>query len=201
MHDSTQTPPVGGAAAVKVALLASKDLTKTERLVLVALAAHANVETGDSFPSVATLADLVGCSTRTIQRALAKLVALGRVVIRQVATIATRVYRLVRQTVTPGGDIQGPRGDNQSVGDDIQAVTRRGFEETKKNYKGRADALRRFLPGVKNNNPQQRQPYGYPERRGAALPPDRRTDRCPRHIGELANNCRCCRSEALAGGR
>ncbi|MET7749935.1 helix-turn-helix domain-containing protein [Micromonospora sp. NPDC005367] len=196
MHDFTHTP-AGGAAAVKVALLASRDLRANERLILVAIAAHTNRD-GDAWPSVATIAEYAGVSTRTVQRCLVKLVQLGRLVVRQVANVTTRVYRLVtgqpaggdseRQGVTNGG----PGGDSPKVSPEV------GEDQTK--LKGRAAARdwRRFLP--KNKTPQQ-QPCGYPERRGAALPPDRRTDRCPRHIGERADNCRCCRSEALAVGR
>ncbi|MEV1331681.1 helix-turn-helix domain-containing protein [Micromonospora costi] len=51
------------------------------------LAAHANAE-GHAWPSVATLADHAGCSERTVQRALAKLVQLGRLAVSKVAGIA-----------------------------------------------------------------------------------------------------------------
>ncbi|MEU7773674.1 helix-turn-helix domain-containing protein [Micromonospora taraxaci] len=196
MHDSTQTP-VGGAAAVKAALLASKDLRPNERLVLVAIAAHTNRD-GEAWPSVGTIAEYAGVSTRTVQRVLAKLVQLGRLVVRQVANVATRVYRLVTGQPS-GGDSErqgvtnrGPGGDSPSVSPEV------GEDQTK--LKGRAGALRRFLPGVKNNNPQQRQPYGYPERRGAALPVAR-SESCPVHRGSPRGNCGPCRSEALAGGR
>ncbi|MER7440456.1 helix-turn-helix domain-containing protein [Micromonospora avicenniae] len=196
-HDSTQPRPLGGAQAVKAALLASKDLRPNERLVLVAIAAHANND-GDAWPSVATIADYAGVSTRTVQRALAKLITLGRLAVRQVANIATRVYRLV--TGQPaGGDNQrqgvtesGPGGDSPMVSPEV--------EKTKeKNTRAPRD-WRRFLPKTKTPNPSPR-PYPYPERRGAALPPPVGTERCPRHLGELAHNCRCCRAEALAGGR
>ncbi|MEU5788778.1 helix-turn-helix domain-containing protein [Micromonospora purpureochromogenes] len=199
MHDSTRTA-VGGAAAVKAVLLASRDLRPNERLVLVAIAAHTNHD-GDAWPSVATIAEYAGVSTRTVQRALAKLVQLGRLVVRQVANVATRVYRLVTGQPAPaGGDSErqgvtngGPGGDTPSVSPEVRE------DQTK--LKGRAAALRRFLPGAKSNNPpQQRQPYGYPERRGAALPVADRAEQCPSHRGSPRSNCGPCRSERLAGG-
>lgn len=197
MHDSTQTPPVGGAAAVKAVLLASRDLRPNERLVLVAIAAHTNRD-GEAWPSVATIAEYAGVSTRTVQRCLAKLVRLGRLVVRQVANVATRVYRLVTGQPS-GGDSEHQGVTNGRPGDDTHERHPKGFEDQSK-LKGRAGALRRFLPGVKNNNPPQRQPYGYPERRGAALPVAR-GESCPVHRGSLRGNCGPCRSEALAGGR
>ncbi|WP_435233015.1 helix-turn-helix domain-containing protein [Micromonospora aurantiaca (nom. illeg.)] len=196
MHDSTR-PYVGGAVAVKAVLLASKDLRPNERLVLVALAAHSNGD-GDAWPSVATIAEYAGVSTRTVQRALAKLVQLGRLAVRQVANVATRVYRLV--TAQPsGGDNQRQGVTNGSPGGDSPMVSPEVGKPNEKNNRAGARDWRRFLP--KNKTPQQQRPYGYPERRGAALPPERNAERCSRHAGELAHNCRCCRSEALAGGR
>lgn len=190
--------------AVKAALLASKDLPKTERLVLIALAAHANHDTGDAWPSVATLADYVGCSTRTIQRALAKLVQLGRVVVRQVATIATRVYRLVTgQPAVSGDDTTDATRRNGAVEGDTRSVSPEVEKTKEKNYRAGARDWRQWLK-TKNLNPNpQRPPYGSVERRGAALPPAPGGDRCqkPGHVGQLAGRCIPCRSEALAGGR
>ncbi|MEU8264498.1 helix-turn-helix domain-containing protein [Micromonospora sp. NPDC048999] len=80
--------------AVKAAMLASKDLGKNERLVVLAIAAHTN-QAGDAWPSVATIADYVGCSERTVQRTIAKLVPAGRLFVRKAAGISTHVYRLV----------------------------------------------------------------------------------------------------------
>ncbi|WP_083673245.1 helix-turn-helix domain-containing protein [Micromonospora sp. CB01531] len=68
------------SAAVKFALLATRDLGKNERAVAIAIAAHANHE-GNAWPSVATIAEYAGCSERTVQRCLAKLVQLGRLVV------------------------------------------------------------------------------------------------------------------------
>ncbi|PSK63407.1 hypothetical protein B0E53_04654 [Micromonospora sp. MH33] len=194
-HDSTHSPAVGGAAAVKAVLLASRDLRPNERLVLVALAAHTNQD-GEAWPSVATIAEYAGVSTRTVQRALAKLVQLGRLVVRQVANVATRVYRLV----VSGGDNQRQGVTNRRPGGDSQGVTRSVEDQTK--LKGRADALRRFLSSkTKNPNPNpSRPPYGPVERRGAALPVANRADHCPRHRGNSRTNCGPCRSERLAGG-
>ncbi|MEU8086325.1 helix-turn-helix domain-containing protein [Micromonospora sp. NPDC049101] len=184
--------------AVKTALATSKDLRPNERLILVSIAAHANNE-GDAWPSVATIAEYAGVSTRTVQRCLAKLVQLGRLVVRQAANIATRVYRLVTGTSTPGGDIQGPGGDNGSVGGDIPRVSPEVVKtKEKKNYRA---AAREFLSGAKSKsaNPQ-RAPYPYPVRQGAALPPAPGAEKCqrPGHIGQLARSCGVCRSESLA---
>jgi DNA-binding transcriptional MocR family regulator len=197
-HDSTRY--AGGAAAVKEALRASRDLPKTERLVLVAIAAHANNE-GNAWPSVATIADYVGCSTRTVQRALAKLVQLGRLVVTKVAHIATRVYRLVvGEGVTPAAsgatDSAAGATDSPAGGDALSVA--RSSEDHPKEKKGAARDWRRFLPKSKNPNPSPR-PYPYPERRGAALPPPRDAERCPRHVGQTAAHCGPCRSEALGG--
>ncbi|OKI43030.1 hypothetical protein A6A27_39060 [Micromonospora sp. CB01531] len=65
---------------MKFALLATRDLGKNERAVAIAIAAHANHE-GNAWPSVATIAEYAGCSERTVQRCLAKLVQLGRLVV------------------------------------------------------------------------------------------------------------------------
>ncbi|WP_091311675.1 helix-turn-helix domain-containing protein [Micromonospora chersina] len=205
MHNPTRTRPVGGAAAVKLALLDSKGLRPTERLVLVVIASHANVETGDSFPSVSTIAEHVGVSTRTVQRTLAKLVQLGRLVVRQVATIATRVYRLVvGQPAGPavsGGDSERQGAANGAVGGDIPSVSPEVSKPKEKNYRAGARDWRRFIPKSKSPNPQQ--PNGWTPRQGAANPPAPGGDRCqrPGHVGQLAARCIPCRSEALAGGR
>ncbi|MFI7281697.1 helix-turn-helix domain-containing protein [Micromonospora chersina] len=196
-QDSTCTP-VGGAVAVKAALLASKDLRPNERLVLVAIAAHTNRD-GLAWPSVGTIAEYAGVSARTVQRALAKLVQLGRLAVRQVATIATRVYRLVVETVTPGGDNQGPGVTKTAAKGDSQDVTRSG-NTNEKNNRASARDWRRFIPKGKNPNPQ-RPPYGAVERRGAALPVADRAEQCPSHRGSPRGNCGPCRSEALAGAR
>lgn len=178
------------SAAVKAAMQATKDLGKNERLVAIAIAAHANAA-GDAWPSVATIADYVDCSERTVQRALAKLVSLGRLVVRTVKGIVTRVYRLVLGVTKTGPEVTdqqqgatetGPGGDSHGVSPEVVKPIEK--------KKGRADARdwRRFLP--KSNNP---------ERRGAALPPAPGGDRCPKpgHVGQIANNCGPCRSEEV----
>ncbi|MFE9959809.1 helix-turn-helix domain-containing protein [Micromonospora sp. NPDC005299] len=112
-------PTVGGAAAVRAVMLASRDLKPTERLVLVAIASFTNRETGEAFPSVATIADHAGVSPRTLHRVIARLVAVGRLVVRKVAGIASNVYRLVTGAVThtgPGSAIPGPDTANQADG-------------------------------------------------------------------------------------
>ncbi|WP_426510635.1 helix-turn-helix domain-containing protein [Dactylosporangium sp. McL0621] len=184
------------SAAVKNALRASHDLPKTERLVLVAIAAHANAD-GDAWPSVATIADYVGCSTRTVQRALSKLVELGRLVVRKVASIATRVYRLVTgggDTDAAGGDISARGVTDSAAGGDTQAVTRSSEDHLEEKKRAPRD-WRRFLPKGKKSA-EAGPPF--PERRGAALPPPSTAPgRCARHVGQLAAHCAPCRSERL----
>ncbi|MBQ0900475.1 helix-turn-helix domain-containing protein [Micromonospora sp. U21] len=152
--------------AVKEAMLASHDLPKTERLVLIAIAAHANSD-GDAWPSVATIADYVGCSARTVQRCLAKLVQMGRLVVARVAHVATRVYRLVTgQAVTSpaAGVTDSPAGAaDQLPGGDTPWVSPEVEDHGKLKRAGARD-WRRWIPKSKNT------PGGWPERRGAALP-------------------------------
>lgn len=186
--------------AVKTALLSTRDLRGTDRLVVLAIAAHTNRE-GDAWPAVATIAEYVGCSERTVQRALARLVQAGRLAVRRVAGIATRVYRIVVDGVTSLAErvTSGRAGvPNRSAGGDSQSVSPEVEEGLKE--KGRA-AARWFTRRGKNSNPT-RAPYPVPERRGAALPPPPGGDRCqrPGHVGQLADRCIPCRSEALAGG-
>ncbi|MEV5765651.1 helix-turn-helix domain-containing protein [Micromonospora sp. NPDC052213] len=192
------------SVAVKSALLATRDLGKNERAVAIAIAAHANHD-GNAWPSVATIAEYAGCSERTVQRALAKLVQLGRLVVTKVAGIATRVYRLVLgQGVSsaPQGVTNQPAGvTDQGTGGDSQGDTRSVEDQGKLKNRAGARDWRRFLPKNKNTTTPRPGGYPYPERRGAALPPVAGTDQCPRHRGSLAHNCGPCRSEALAGGR
>lgn len=175
---------------VKAALLGTRDLRGTDRLVVLAIAAHTN-SAGDAWPSVATIAEYVGVSERTVQRALARLVQAGRLVVRQVAGIVTRVYRLVVDGVTstikgvPSGQagvtVQAARGDSPTVSPEV--------EDHQKMKRAAARDWRSWIP--KSKNPRG----GWPERRGADLPPTRGTDQCPRHRGSLAHNCGPCRSE------
>ncbi|WP_374250392.1 helix-turn-helix domain-containing protein [Micromonospora sp. R77] len=179
-----------------MALLESKDLRPNERLVLVAIAAHTNRE-GLAWPSVSTIADYAGVSVRTVQRALAKLVQLGRLVVRQTATIATRVYRLVRGQPS-GGDNQPGGVTNEGPGGDSQGVTRSGEDQSKMKRAGARDW--RSWVKTKIPSPNLQGPRCRPvERRGAALPVANRAEQCPSHRGSPRGNCGPCRSEALAG--
>ncbi|MEU7711052.1 helix-turn-helix domain-containing protein [Micromonospora chalcea] len=188
------------SVAVKAAMLATKDLGKNERAVAIAIAAHANRE-GNAWPSVATIAEYVGCSERTVQRCLAKLVQLSRLVVSKVVGIATRVYRLVTgQPAVPGGDSQSQGVTNGGAGGDSQGVTRRGEDQSKMKRAGARDWRSWIKPKNPNPNPQ-RPPYGSAERRGAALPVAIKADQCPRHRGNSRTNCGPCRSERLAGDR
>lgn len=171
---------------VKAALLATRDLRGTDRLVILAIAAHTN-RNGDAWPAVATIADYVGCSERTVQRSLARLVQAGRLAVRRIAGIATRVYRIITGGVTSadaGVTDRPSRGDTQDVSPEEE-------EGSKGKPRVRAHDWRQWIP-------KTRRP-AYPDRRGPALPPPR-TDQCPRHPGWLAHNCGGCRSETLAGG-
>jgi hypothetical protein len=182
--------------AVKAALLTTKDLGKNERAVAIAIAAHANRE-GNAWPSVATLAEYVGCSERTVQRCLAKLVQLGRLVVSKVAGIATRVYRLVhpnRRPTPPAGVTEQSAGVTHSTaGGDSQIVTR----STEDQLKGDAPApgWRRFVP-TSRRAPVPAGTTWWPR---AAVSNAGGGDRCqrPGHIGQPAHRCIACRSEAI----
>ncbi|MEH0985329.1 helix-turn-helix domain-containing protein [Micromonospora sp. CPCC 205556] len=177
---------------VKAVLLATRDLGKNERAVAIAVAAHANHE-GNAWPSVATIAEYAGCSERTVQRCLAKLVQLGRLVVTKVAGIATRVYRLV----TGQGVTEQPAGVTDPAGrGDSQRVTRSSEDHPKKKAPASGRDWRRFLPKNK-----QTSALAYVERRGAALPPLLDVNRChrPGHSGQPAHNCGPCRAERLGG--
>ncbi|MFG1834253.1 helix-turn-helix domain-containing protein [Micromonospora chersina] len=184
--------------AVKAALLTTKDLGKNERAVAIAIAAHANHE-GNAWPSVATLAEYVGCSERTVQRCLAKLVQLGRLVVSKVAGIATRVYRLVhtnRRTTAAAGVTEKPAGVTHSpVGGDSQSVTRSTEDQLKGEAHVSAPGWRRFLPSSR----QAPVPAGTDWRPRVAVPNVGGGRRCqrPGHIGQPAGRCVACRSEAI----
>ncbi|KXK63331.1 hypothetical protein AWW66_03190 [Micromonospora rosaria] len=184
---------------VKAALKATKGLGKNERLVAVAIAAHMNTA-GDAWPSVATIADHADCSERTVQRAIAKLISLGRIAWRKVADIPTRVYRFVAAAVQ-GVPSTGPAGVSNSGaevpdpagGGATLAVTRSSEGVKEKKPRGARD-WRQWIPKTKATPT--------PERRGVPSPPQQGTVRwCPQHQGSLAHNCGPCRSEALAGAR
>jgi hypothetical protein len=176
--------------AVKEALRATTDLPKNERAVVIAIAAHAN-DRGDAWPSVATIAEYVGCSERTVQRIIAKLVTLGRLVWRTVAGIPTRVYRLVIGGVTnPGSGVTDPDSgvtDSADGGDSKSANVSPEVPKPNEKKKG-------WRERFGHDNPLLR--------RGAALPPPRSAARCKikHHESQLAHNCLMCNSEALAGG-
>ncbi|WP_187398887.1 helix-turn-helix domain-containing protein [Micromonospora sp. WP24] len=185
-------------------MIATKGLGKNERAVAIAIAAHMN-KAGDAWPSVATIAEYADCSERTVQRAIAKLITLGRLVWRRVADIPTRVYRLVVDAVqaTAEGVASAARGvtndragvTDQTAGGDSQGDTRSGEEDPKMKRAGARD-WRRWIPTSKN--PTGQRPT-YPERRGAALPPPPGGDRCQKrgHLGQPADRCIPCRSETL----
>ncbi|MFC4067995.1 helix-turn-helix domain-containing protein [Actinoplanes subglobosus] len=117
---------------VKAALLSSRDLKKSERDALVAIMAHGNGY-GVAQPSVPGVAEYVGCSERTIQRIITKLVDLGRLVVTRVKGCKT-LYRLPaaalalvvkpaeasaqdpRQNGTQGVTDHGTSGDSRSEG-------------------------------------------------------------------------------------
>ncbi|MFI9531060.1 helix-turn-helix domain-containing protein [Micromonospora rosaria] len=187
---------------VKAALLESRTLPKNEGRVLLAIAAHTN-RAGDAWPSVATIAEYAGCSERTVQRCIPKLIQLGRLVVTKVAGIATRVYRLIfgggaNQSVGVPSDDRTRQTPPRGGATDTGGVSPEGEGDLKQKGAG-ARSWRDWIP--KNRNPH-RQPNLYPERRGAALPPPPGGDRCqkPGHVGQPDGACAPCRSEALAGG-
>lgn len=196
--------------SVKAALLATRDLRGTDRLVVLAIAAHTNTA-GDAWPSVGTIAEYVGCSERTVQRCLARLVQAGRLAVRKVAGIATRVYRLVVDAV------QGVTSAGREVTDQRSGVSDpTGEGDTHDRHPKLEEGLKREAPGsvprdesgrlawwrLRRTNPDPRQRPSY-ERRGAALPPAPGGDRCqrPGHVGQPASRCIPCRSEALGSTR
>ncbi|MGW5666448.1 helix-turn-helix domain-containing protein [Micromonospora sp. NPDC003776] len=181
--------------AVKAAMLSTKDLGKNERAVAIAIAAHANQE-GNAWPSVATLAEYVGCSERTVQRCLAKLVQLGRLVVSKVAGIATRVYRLVqpdrRATAAAGVTEQRPGVTHSPAGGDSKRVTRSREDQLKGDTPVSAARWRRLLPT------SRRAPLpAATDQRGAATPSAGGRCQRPGHIGQPAGRCVPCRSEAI----
>lgn len=174
--------------AVKAALLTTKDLGKNERAVAIAIAAHANRD-GNAWPSVATLAEYVGCSERTVQRCLAKLVQLGRLVVSKVAGIATRVYRLAQPSrrTTPAAGVT-----DSAAGGDSHRVTRSNEDQLKADTP--EPGWRRFLP----TNRRAAVPAGTTWPR-AAVSTTGGGELCqrPGHIGQPAHRCIACRSEAI----
>ncbi|SCL31849.1 Helix-turn-helix domain-containing protein [Micromonospora nigra] len=185
--------------AVKAAMLATRGLGKNERAVAIAIAAHTNTA-GDAWPSVATIAEYADCSERTAQRAIAKLITLGRLAWRKVAGIATRVYRLIVPTegvpsTGPGVTNGGTGVSEPAAGGDSQGDTRSGEEGLKGKRAGARD-WRRWIPKSKPGT-------AWGERRGAALPPPAGGDRCtrPGHVGQPAHRCIPCRAEAIGAVR
>lgn len=66
---------------IKTVLRESTDLRPTDRAVLLAVAAHANADGADAWPSFRTIAELAGVSPRTAQRSVCRLVNGGRLTI------------------------------------------------------------------------------------------------------------------------
>ncbi|MGY4869787.1 helix-turn-helix domain-containing protein [Mycolicibacterium elephantis] len=100
-------------------LATATDLTDTEFRVLVLLANYADGKTGKrAYPSATTLAKQMGKSDKTVRRALAALVAKGRLIKTerpgataeyQLVTLDTQMSRVTDEH--PGhSDVQGPAG-------------------------------------------------------------------------------------------
>lgn len=191
--------PTHPLAAVRELIRDTQSLSANERLVLVVIASHANAN-GDSWPSAATIASIVGCSLRTVQRVIVRLVNVGRLVVRKVAGIASNVYRLVApSSVTPTSSGAVPTSSETAVTSPSDAQSSEVGEVEKG---AQARSWHRFLPKTKTPPAEQPQPKrvnAFPWRQGAALPPAAGADKCPRHIGQLRHNCSCCRSEGLGG--
>lgn len=83
-------------------------LQKSCVAVLMLIASHVNRRTGEAYPSVTRLADLAGISTRTAQRGIRQLVALGYLLEKRVPGRTTR-YRLADSIwvpcTTPASDV------------------------------------------------------------------------------------------------
>ncbi|MCI4066129.1 helix-turn-helix domain-containing protein [Micromonospora sp. R77] len=184
---------------MKATLLASKDLRPTERLIMVAIAAHTNRD-GDAWPSVATIADYAGVSVRTVQRTLAKLVHLGRLAVRQVASVATRIYRLLTgRPGTLGGDNQRGGVPNDATRGDSHGLSPEAEEDHMK-LRGHRTVPAGHRQPPRGHIPQRTATSSGALRRPAASSFVRTADHCPHHRGSLAANCGPCRSELLAGG-
>lgn len=99
-------------------------LPATQKLVLLALADHADDRGGNAYPSVSGLAQKCGVDARTIQRSLRTLEAAGLLAVERHATQHfPNTYRVV-----PGAALR--RGDNmpgrQSVASGVTSVQSRG---------------------------------------------------------------------------
>ncbi|MFC4144828.1 helix-turn-helix domain-containing protein, partial [Micromonospora mangrovi] len=152
------------------------------------------------WPSVATIADYAGVSVRTVQRTLAKLVNLGRLAVRQVATLATRIYRLLSgRPDTSGGDIPRSGVTDDATRGDTHRLSPEAEEDHKKLRGHRSVPSGRRL-SLRNRLPRQTSSASGAAGRPAASSVARTADHCPRHRGSLATHCGPCRSEMLAGG-
>jgi hypothetical protein len=183
------------SAVVKQALRSANGLRANERLVLVAVAAHMDADGCNAFPSVDTIAALAGVARRTVQRALNRLVELGRLVVDRSRGRRTNVYALPRQhgdavapapTASPGPATVPPRHPT------VSPRAAREVEDPREVPGSRADA-RGWRQWIK---PRSTRRPAYPQRRGAALPVP--AGQCPRHRGSPAHNCGPCRSERIA---
>ncbi|WP_436536236.1 helix-turn-helix domain-containing protein [Actinoplanes sp. HUAS TT8] len=171
---------------IKAAMLASKDLKKTERDTLIAIMAHANGK-GIAEPSVPGIAEYVGKSADTISRIIAKLVDLGRLIVQR-RRGARSIYRLPAEAIArvvraadPRQNRTGPPAEHTTSTGNSSGVLRDevGYEASEEARGGRAPRW---------------------QCRGAALPvsPHGR-ERCPRHFGNYVGACSPCASELLAG--
>ncbi|WP_091464486.1 helix-turn-helix domain-containing protein [Micromonospora inyonensis] len=194
---------------VKAALLASKGLSKTDRGVLVAIAAHMN-KAGDAWPSVATIAEYADCSERTVQRSIARLIIPrpDRLAPRRRPRhphVPARRRRRPRVTTTgPGVTNQRAEVSDSAAEGATLAVTRSGEESLKGKGSGSAprDEHGRLAWWQFKRSRTESQRPSYPERRGAALPPPTGTAKCqkPGHEGQPLHNCGPCRGEQNGGG-
>ncbi|MFY1687459.1 helix-turn-helix domain-containing protein [Plantactinospora sp. WMMB782] len=177
------------SAVVKRALLGAAGLRANERLVLVAVAAHADADGRNAFPSVDTIAELAGVARRTVQRVLARLVELGHLIIDRSRGRRTNVYALAQ-----------PRQDGPATVSPQPATVSIERPTVPPKVTPDVKSLRKILEARSRASGA---PSGAPPhpatRGGAALPVARRADQCPRHRGAPAHNCGPCRAEALGG--
>ncbi|MCY1145264.1 helix-turn-helix domain-containing protein [Actinoplanes sp. Pm04-4] len=194
MTQPTGSTPTHPLAAIRELVRDTQDLSANERLVLIVIASHSNSE-GDAWPSAQKIADTVGCSLRTVQRAVSRLLEIGRLAVRRVAGIASNVYRVLTSAppATTSPEIPATTNGAAVTTAKVSPEVVKGSEDVK--------GWRRFLPsGTKaKTTGAPKSGYPYPEKRGAALPPEKGSQRCSRHVGQLAHNCAPCRSEALGG--
>jgi DNA-binding transcriptional MocR family regulator len=87
----------------------------TDRIVLIALAFHANDQTWESFPAVRTMAAMTGLSTNTVTAALRRLVESQLIeIVRPGDRHRSTIYRLCRDQVATPTEVDAVEPVSQS---------------------------------------------------------------------------------------